>query len=227
VSEPGTPVSVPPPVTATQRSVLYAVRRRGEATVADIADALGITISGARQHLLALVDDGLLEAGDAARAPGQQGRPERAYSIAAPAESLFPRAYGELTNQLLGFLPAAAVNDAFQSRRDVRIDAARARLATKRTFDAKVDELARILDQDGYLAAVERDADGTVRIVERNCAIFAVAGEHPQACSTEIEFLRAALPEAEIDRQTHMLAGAHSCSYVVRRRDVRRGSRTM
>ena len=33
-------VTVPPPVTAAQRSVLYAVRRRGEATVLDVATSL-------------------------------------------------------------------------------------------------------------------------------------------------------------------------------------------
>ena len=58
------------------------------------------------------------------------------------------------------------------------------------------------------------------RIAERNCAIFAVAREHPQACSTELEFLRAALPEADIERVTHMMAGAHACSYEVRKRRV-------
>src|SRR3954454_1372799 len=95
-------VSVPPPVTAAQRSVLYAVRRRGEATVLDIAEMLDMTPSGARQHLTGLVDAGLLEIGEATRAVGQHGRSERLYSIASAAETLFPRAYGELTNQLLG-----------------------------------------------------------------------------------------------------------------------------
>ena len=68
-------VSVPPPVSAAQRSVLYAVRRRGEATVADVASMLDMTASGARQHLGALADAGLLEAGDAARAPASTGAP--------------------------------------------------------------------------------------------------------------------------------------------------------
>ena len=134
------------------------------------------------------------------------------------AEPLFPRAYGELTNQLLGYVPAGAVAAAFQHRRDDRIAGARARLAGKRSFAAKVTELAKILDEDGYLASVEPIAGGGFRIAERNCAIFAVAREHPQACSTELEFLRAALPEAEIERVTHMMAGAHACSYEVRRR---------
>jgi DeoR family suf operon transcriptional repressor len=210
-------VSVPPPVTAAQRSVLYAVRRRGEATVADVAATLGMTASGARQHLAALVDAGLLETGRAVRAAGQQGRSEQVYRVAAAAEPLFPRAYGELTNQLLSHVPAGAVTAAFEHRRDDRIAGARARLAPIRGFKAKVTELARILDEDGYLASVEPIGRHTFRIAERNCAIFAVAGEHPQACSTELEFLRAALPEAQIDRVTHMMAGAHSCSYEVRR----------
>ena len=107
---------------------------------------------------------------------------------------------------------------AFQHRRDDRIAGARARLAGKRSFAAKVTELAKILDEDGYLASVEPIGGGGFRIAERNCAIFAVAREHPQACSTELEFLRAALPEADIERVTHMMAGAHSCSYEVRRR---------
>lgn len=209
-------VAVPPPVSAAQRSVLYAVRRRGEATVADVAEVLDMTPSGARQHLNALTDAGLLEAGPAGRAAGQQGRTEQSYRIAPAAEPLFPRAYGELTNQLLGHVPAEVVTAAFEHRRDDRVAAARDRLATKRGFRAKVTELARILDEDGYLAAVEPIGGGAFRIAERNCAIFAVAREHPQACSTELEFLRASMPEARIDRVTHMMAGSHACSYEVR-----------
>jgi predicted ArsR family transcriptional regulator len=207
-------------VTAAQRSVLYAVRRRGEATVLDVAEMLDMTPSGARQHLTGLVDAGLLEAGEATRAAGQQGRSERTYSITPAAEALFPRAYGELTNQLLHYVPAGAVTEAFEHRRDDRIAGARARLATKRSFEAKVRELGRILDEDGYLAGVEQIGRDAYRVAERNCAIFAVAREHPQACSTELEFLRAALPEADIERVTHMMAGSHACSYEVRKRRV-------
>ena len=77
-------VSVAPPISAAQRSVLYAVRRRGEATVADVAEMLAMTPSGARQHLAALTDAGLLEAGDAARDAGPAG----------PVRALLPRRRG-------------------------------------------------------------------------------------------------------------------------------------
>ncbi len=65
------------------------------------------------------------------------------------------------------------------------------------------------------MASVERDAEGVARIIERNCAIFAVAREPPTSCSTEIEFLRAARPEVDIERVTHMMAGGSSCTYEV------------
>ena len=76
-------------------------------------------------------------------------------------------------------------------------------------------ELARILDEDGYLAAWEALPDGSFRIVEHNCAVLDVAERYGQACSSEIAFLRQALPEATVERVSHMIAGAHSCAYLI------------
>src|SRR5205807_10442645 len=96
-----------------------------------------------------------------------------------------------------------------------RVDDAKRRLAG-RSFDERVCELTRILDEDGYLADYERLDDGTWRIVEHNCAILGVAAKYGQACSSEIGFLREALPDAEIERTHHMMAGAHMCAYEIR-----------
>ena len=94
----------------------------------------------------------------------------------------------------------------------------RDRLARHRSFAARVRELAAILDEDGYLASFEPVGRNRFRVTEHNCAILAVALEHPHACSSEIEFIRAALPDAEVERTTHMVAGAHSCTYEIHRR---------
>ena len=50
-----------PPVPVGRRVALYAVRRLGDATAEQVADDLGISVSGARQHLSALVEHGLIE----------------------------------------------------------------------------------------------------------------------------------------------------------------------
>ena len=52
---------IAPELPAGRRAVLYAVRRRGEATVEQVAEQLGITVSGARQHLAALTAAGYVD----------------------------------------------------------------------------------------------------------------------------------------------------------------------
>lgn len=209
--------TAPPPITEAQRAVLYALRRRGEATVDQLAAALGLTVSAIRQHLAVLATAGLVASSDAPRVEGRRGRPIQVHHVTAAAEPLFPKAYGELTNQLLGYLDAESVTQVFLRRRDDRIGAARERLATRATFAERVAELAAILDEDGYLASFEPDGPDGFRVTEHNCAILSVAREHPHACSSEIDFIRAVLPEATVERTTHMVAGAHSCTYEIRR----------
>ena len=49
---------------AGRRAVLYALRRRGDATAEQLARQLGMSVSGARQHLGALARDGTLNSLD-------------------------------------------------------------------------------------------------------------------------------------------------------------------
>ena len=212
---------VAPTMPEGRRAVLYALRRRGQATADDIARQLDMTVSGARQHLSALVDEGFAEAGELPRPAGQRGRAQLAYTVTDKADGLFPKAYGELTNELLGYASetdASLVDTLFERRRDERIRNATTRLAKCRSLKAKVAELTRILDGDGYLATFEQIGSGVYRVVEHNCAIWAVAQRYGQACSSEIEFIRAVLPEADVERVQHMVAGAPHCAYEVRAR---------
>jgi predicted ArsR family transcriptional regulator len=215
----GTPVPLPLP--EGRRRVLYAVRRRGEATADEVARQLEMTVSGARQHLSALVEDGLLAARDAPARPGQRGRRTLVYAVTPEGDARFPKAYGELTNELLGYLAEEhpdVVDTLFERRREARIANARRRLAGRRSLAEQVAELTRILDEDGYLATCEPAGRGAWRILEHNCAIWAVAQRYGQSCSSELDFIRAVLPDADVERVEHMVAGATRCAYEVRRR---------
>ena len=197
-------------LSVSAREVVLALKKRGEARASEIAEALGITPSGVRQHLSALRADGLVAYRTIHAGPG---RPKFAYFLTEPAEALFPKTYHELTNEFLEHLeeedPELLVR-LFERRRQRRVEATRKRLAGK-TFDEKVAVLARILDEDGYLADFESRPDGTYLIREHNCAILGVAVRYGLACSSELEFLREAFPDAEIDRVAHKVAGAYMC----------------
>lgn len=212
-------VVVAPPLPAGRRGVLYAVRRRGDATAEALAADLDITVSGARQHLSALAEHGLVDVTDAPRRAGSRGRPRQSYHVTDLADALFPKAYGALTNELLGYLAdedAETVERLFARRRDHRIENARNRLASKRSLKARVAELAAILDEDGYFATSETLGRGHYRLIEHNCAIAAVARRYGQACTSEIDFIRAVLPGATVERVSHMVEGARHCAYDIR-----------
>lgn len=200
----------------TRRAILLTIKKRGEARAEELASLLAITPSAVRQHLASLLGEGLVAVREQR---GSAGRPKHLYSVTAQAESLFPKTYGELTCELLDYAGdegPGTVDRLFERRRQRRVAAAKARLAGK-TFEERVAELARILDEDGYLADVAGGEDGEWRIVEHNCAILEVALRYGQACSSEIGFLREVMPDAAIDRVSHMASGEHHCAYRVRR----------
>lgn len=212
------PVAVAPAVPSGRRVVLYSVRRFGDATVENIADDLGITVSGARQHLSSLADTGLVGTSEVDRGPGQRGRPRLTYHVTELGDTLFPNAYGALTNELLGYVAdddPGAVERLFQRRRDHRIAAATARLGQYDRLADRVAELARVLDDDGYLATFQEVGPDRYVIIEHNCAIAAVAKRYNQACNSELEFIRTVLPDASVTRISHMISGDRRCAYEI------------
>jgi DeoR family suf operon transcriptional repressor len=200
---------------STRRAILVGLKKRGEARAEDLATDLGITASAVRQHLGGLVANGFVGHREQ---KGSPGRPKHLYSLTTAAEALFPKSYSDLTNEVLAIVEdedPVLLAKVFERRRDRRIENAMLRLAAKRTFEQRVAELTAILDEDGYLAQWERLDDGSYRITEHNCAVLGVAQRYGQACSSEIEFLRAVLPEATVERTSHIVAGAHRCAYLV------------
>jgi DeoR family transcriptional regulator, suf operon transcriptional repressor len=225
-ARPSEPVELAPSESAGQRvaltgmsrprsSLLCALKTSGEATAEGLAEELGLTVAAVRQQLAPLREEGLVAHRDERSG---RGRPRRWYCLTPAAETFFPKRYGQLANQLLGFIEEAdpgLVGEAFNRRAEQRRARAEARLGGL-DFDAAVTELAAILDEDGYLARAEKVSDGFWRVAELNCAILDVARQHGSACATELEFIRSVLPGASVERVSHLLSGGRSCSYEIR-----------
>jgi DeoR family suf operon transcriptional repressor len=206
------PVSRLPPV---RRELLLTLKRLAPASAEELAAALEVSGGAVRQVLGALEGQGLVRH---RRERVDRGRPRHLYELTDAGDSLFPRRYGDLTNEVLGIVGAqspALLADVFEQRRRRRVAGARRRLEGLES-DARVTELARILDEDGYLAEVTLVADGSYLITEHNCAILDVARRFGHACTSEISFLREVLPGADVERVQHIIDGAHVCAYSVR-----------
>lgn len=197
-----------------RRSLLMALKRRGDASADDLASDLGITVSAVRQHLAALADAGLVTHTQVRSGPG---RPRHAHRLTSAAGELFPRAYGELTTELLacvGEEDPELLDRVFERRRRRRVERTLARMADQ-DLAQRVHTLTEVLDEDGYLAEATERPDGSFAVVEHNCAILNVALRYGMACSTELSFIREVLPDAEVERTQHLLDGSHVCGYVI------------
>jgi DeoR family transcriptional regulator, suf operon transcriptional repressor len=199
----------------TQQQIMNTLKKTGATSAEHLAKVAQITVSGVRQHLSSLEASGLVMFQDTRQG---RGRPKRLYLLTQAAQSLYPRTYSELTNELLDYVAEDnpdLLEQIFVKRRQRRLQSAEQRLAPHHTPEAQLGELAKILDEDGYLCELEVVSKTQYRLIEHNCAILGVALRYGQACQSELEFIRAALPKMQVERVSHMVAGAYTCTYLV------------
>ncbi|MDP9374561.1 MAG: transcriptional regulator [Chloroflexota bacterium] len=202
----------------TRREILDALRRSAGLTADQLADALGVTAMAVRKHLAALQEDGLLTA-RVERRP--VGRPVHVYTLTPRAQDRFPQHYQDLTTELLDDLRALdgeeKVNTLFRRRAERAYTALEPALAG-RPLAERLTDLARYLDEQGFLAGWEETADGDYLLKEHNCAIFGVAQCTPEACACELDLFQRLFADAgvQVERERHLLNGDHLCCYRLR-----------
>src|SRR5215472_196220 len=86
---------------ASTRGKIVTLLRRGSRTVEELAEALNLTDNAVRAHLIALERDGLVQQRGQRRS---SSKPASTYDLAQAAEDLFPKAYAQVLDQLLGVL---------------------------------------------------------------------------------------------------------------------------
>ncbi len=196
----------------TQRRVLGALKRCGEATADELAAALGTSASAVRQHLSALRSAGLVAA---RQERGQPGRPADRYHATELTEPLFNTTATDLSIEILRHVEEEdpeLVDRIFDRRRRQLVDDVELKLSGQ-PIDERVRILAELLDEQGYLADFDKIDDNHYRINLHSCAIWPVASRYRQACTAELEFVRDLIPDGTVERVTHKTTGAHACAY--------------
>ena len=68
------------------------------------------------------------------------------------------------------------------------------------------------------MANVDKLPNDGFRLTLHNCPIWAVASRYGLACTTELEFIQGVIPDANVTRVIHKVAGAYVCAYEIRPR---------
>ena len=196
------------------------LKTRVPQTAADLGAALGITGEAARQQLLKLAGDGLVEATAEARGVG---RPSQLCRLTASGHARFPDTHAELTVQLIHTVKAVLGEEALERlitarEQETRVTYAAA-LEGAVDLRERVARLSAIRNREGYMAEWRVEGDGYL-LIENYCPICAAATPCQGLCRTELELFREALgAEAMVTRVDHFLAGARRCAYRIARMD--------
>ena len=207
----------------TKRLIIERLKR-ADTTVGELARALGMTEAGVRQHLDALSEHGLVES--RTRPSEGRGRPPTVWTLTDLAQDLFPDRHDDLTVELISAVRSALGEDGLARVIDARGASQRAaydRVVPKRgSLRARVDALARVRTDEGYVAEVADGGDGSVILLEHHCPICTAATSCPGLCGAELQLFRDVLgPKVEIERTQHIVSGDKRCAYRISAKPTR------
>lgn len=202
---------------ATRRALLEMLKMRGELSSQQMADELGISSMAVRQHMQELEHGGDVESVD--RSVGK-GRPTKIWSLTSYADRHFPDRHRDLILDLLGSVESVLGEDAMQQLLKVRgeeqIRNYKDRVTKQNRLGKRVEELAQIRSEEGYMAEARKSADGSWQLVENHCPICAAADSCRALCARELEVFSEVLgPDCSVERVEHLLSGGKRCAYRV------------
>ena len=201
----------------TRMRILQLLKMRAGMTISQLTDALHISQMGVRQHLAILEKEGLVEHYQEKQ---ERGRPRHVYQLTDEANSLFPTTYANfavgLMHEVAKFNGPGFINKVFRGRMKSQLETYQLRLKGK-ALSERVKELARIRDEEGYMARFDENENDYV-LTEHNCPIALIAEEYPNVCEIETALFRQSLG-AKVVRVEHLMQGSHKCCYRIPKAD--------
>ncbi len=199
----------------TSDRILFLLKTRGPKTAQQLAGMVELTSMGARRHLEAAEEKGLVAFEDVAE---KVGRPSRRWLLTDAGHARFPDRHADLTVALIDQVKALFGDEAMD-RLIVSREAAseafyRDTVGTAGALPERVAALAQARDVEGYMAEVATQPDGSLLLVENHCPICAAARACQNFCRSELEvFQRVLGPGCSVERTEHQLSGARRCAY--------------
>lgn len=199
---------------STRQSALALLLRLGEATAADLADQLRVSVQVMRRHLRGLEEDGLVTSSPAPEGPG---RPTNRWHLSADGRAVFPDGGQQFA---LGLLESLADNLPPETVKQLMAQQA---LQTALTYRQLIGEgslqqrLERLVHQrrrEGYVAECTQDPDGEAWLFsEFHCSVMRIAEQFPCVCDQELQLIRSTFPDCQVDRVHWRLEQGHSCGF--------------
>ncbi|MDZ7729277.1 MAG: helix-turn-helix domain-containing protein [Dehalococcoidia bacterium] len=202
----------------TTQRILLELKRRGSATVPELAETLQLSNTAVRQPLKTLAGAGLVDYGNVGSGPGRR---RHAYSLTPAAEQIFPRPYYQLAQNLLEFLRQRSPELLAEFLRvygRAYADDLYRRAGERPAWEA-LQRAAGWYEDLGYLTHTEEDAGGELSLTMYHCPYLDLARADARLCEREMAVLERVFDEHEVERTDYKVTGDLHCRYAFRPRD--------
>ena len=192
-----------------------------QAGLQELAQAMKVSRMAVHKHLALLQKRGLVES---VETRGRVGRPRMMYQLTSESKTIFPKSYSTIATHALDFIERnmgkKGVEKVLRERQGELFDKYYRRLGNL-DFDMKVRELAKIRDEEGYMAEAKKESRsaGKYTLLEYNCPIIHIAENHWEACSTETELFKKLL-DANIETTHRAAKGDMICKFLIKEKKV-------
>ena len=202
-----------------KKKILYYLKVMQQAGLEELANVMKISRMAVHKHLVLLQKRGLVEG---IENRGHVGRPRMMYQLTSQSKTVFPKSYSVIATHALDFIERnmgkEGIEKVLRERQTELFDQYYKRLKDL-DFDQQVRELARIRDEEGYIAESKKESKrsggGKHVLLEYNCPIIHIAEKHWEACSTETELFEKLLG-ANIETTHRAAKGDSICKFVIK-----------
>jgi radical SAM protein with 4Fe4S-binding SPASM domain len=204
-----------------RQQLLHMLKTLGPRSTSSLANRLEMTLAGTRKHLKLLERDKLVTASGIA---GGVGRPDLVWRLTETGHNRFPDTHDSLTLDLIGSIRTvfgeAGLDKLIATRESETTKRYARALSSAGSIREKIERLAELRSEEGYMAQIEQIDEQTWRLAENHCPVCAAARVCQGLCRSELAIFRKLLGKSfTVERDEYLLDGARRCSYLVRLRD--------
>jgi predicted ArsR family transcriptional regulator len=188
-------------------------RCRDGVSVDELGDSIGVTRTAVRQHLAALIREGLVEPG---RQRPSRGRPIQLFALTDAGRESFPRHYSWFAQMLVEAITEEHGTAGLRTRLGRIAAAALAQLEQQaprpETREERIERVATVMDQLGYDARAV-PGDGALPDIEAdNCVFHELATKQPEICQFDIALI-SGYTGGPVELHECAARGGHVCRF--------------
>ncbi|WP_051353177.1 helix-turn-helix transcriptional regulator [Thalassobacillus devorans] len=200
---------------STKETLLLLLKKNNTLTISELAEKVGISEIAVRKHIHDLERQKLVQARQVRQSVG---RPLNYYELTEKGQHTFTSHYESFSVELLKDIESLygkpMVYDLLKQRAE-RLKKEFQTQMPEEDFHQRVEKLAHIQEQNGYMVELEKNNDYSYTLKQYNCPIWNIARNYQGMCGQELRVFSNLLEDSKVVAEQSMVSGEACCAFQI------------